>query len=136
ITLTFICFAIAAFSIEILFRTPILFAIGLFISTFGFIMLGAMGSRYASIAFGSLLIAIYTMLGAHQSTNIWFQPLLLLTGSAWYYLVSMIWHAFWPMQPVQQDLANVFVQLANYFEAKSKLFHPVSNLVPQPHRIT
>lgn len=136
ITLTFICFAIAAFSIEILFRTPILFAIGLFISTFGFIMLGAMGSRYASIAFGSLLIAIYTMLGAHQSTNIWFQPLLLLMGSAWYYLVSMLWHAFWPMQPVQQDLANVFVQLANYFEAKSKLFHPVSNLVPQPHRIT
>ncbi len=76
ITLTFFCFALAAFSIEILFKTPILFAIGLFTSTFGFIMLGAIGSRYASIAFGSLLIAIYTMLGAHQSTNIWFQPLL------------------------------------------------------------
>lgn len=135
ITLTFCCFALAAFSIELLFKTPVLFAIGLFISTFGFIMLGAIGSRYASIAFGSLLIAIYTMLGAHQSSNIWFQPLLLLTGAAWYYVVSMVWHILWPLQPVQQSLANVFNQLANYFDAKAELFHPVQDLTPQPHRI-
>lgn len=135
LTLTFICFAIAAFSIEFLFHTPILFATGLFISTFGFIILGAIGPRYASIAFGSLLIAIYTMLGAHQSVNLWFQPVLLLTGAAWYYFMSMIWHIIWPMQPVQQSLANVFLQLANYLESKSHLFHPVSDLVPQPHRI-
>ncbi len=135
LTLIFICFAIAAFSVEFLFHTPILFAIGLFISTFGFIILGAIGPRYASIAFGSLLIAIYTMLGAHQSVNLWFQPVLLLTGAAWYYFMSMIWHIIWPMQPVQQSLANVFLQLANYLESKSHLFHPVSDLVPQPHRI-
>ena len=133
--LTLICFAIASFSIEVLFNTPVLFAIGLFVSTFGFIMLGAIGPRYASIAFGSLLIAIYAMLGAHESTNLWFQPLMLLSGAAWYYLMSMIWSAFWPMQPVQQSLATVFLQLANYLESKSQLFHPVTNLTPQPHRI-
>ncbi|TOM28578.1 TIGR01666 family membrane protein [Vibrio parahaemolyticus] len=133
--LTFICFAVAAFSIEILFHTPWLFATGLFISTFGFIMLGAIGPKYASIAFGSLLIAIYTMLGAHESTNIWFQPLLLLTGAAWYYFMSMIWQMFWPLQPVQLSLANVFLALANYLDAKAKLFHPVTNLAPQPMRI-
>lgn len=134
-SLTLICFAIASLSIEFLFNTPWLFALGLFSSTFGFIMLGAIGPRYASIAFGSLLIAIYAMLGAHESINVWFQPLMLLTGAAWYYLVSMIWHAFWPMQPVQQSLANVFLQLANYFDSKSQLFHPVNRLEPQPHRI-
>ncbi|MGY0614766.1 YccS family putative transporter [Vibrio sp. FJH11] len=133
--LTFICFAVAAFSIEILFNTPWLFATGLFLSTFGFIMLGAIGPKYASIAFGSLLIAIYTMLGAHESTNLWFQPLLLLTGAAWYYFMSMIWQIFWPLQPVQQNLANVFFQMANYLDAKAKLFHPVLNLEPQPMRI-
>ncbi|WP_117234127.1 YccS family putative transporter [Vibrio maerlii] len=133
--LTFICFAIAAFSIELLFKTPILFAIGLFVSTFGFIMLGSIGPRYASIAFGSLLIAIYAMLGAHESTNIWFQPLLLLAGAAWYYLLSMIWQIIWPMQPVQQSLSNVFITLADYLELKSDLFHPKSNLDPQPFRI-
>lgn len=133
--LTFVCFAIAAFSIELLFDLPIFFAIGLFASTFTFIMLGAIGPRYASIAFGSLLIAIYTMLGAHESPNIWFQPVMLLAGSAWYYFISMIWQIFWPMQPVQQSLGNVFEELANYLDAKSELFHPVTNLAPQPHRI-
>ncbi|MEF1172027.1 YccS family putative transporter [Vibrio sinaloensis] len=135
ITLTLICFAIAAFSIELLFNTPVFFAIGLFTSTFGFIMLGAIGPRYASIAFGSLLIAIYAMLGAHESTNLWFQPLMLLSGAAWYFFMSMIWSAFWPMQPVQQSLATVFLQLANYLDSKSQLFHPVNDLTPQPHRI-
>ncbi|BDP32059.1 TPA: TIGR01666 family membrane protein [Vibrio vulnificus] len=135
VLLTFICFAIAAFSIELLFNTPWLFAIGLFVSTFGFIMLGAVGPKYASIAFGSLLIAIYAMLGAHQSVNIWFQPLLLLSGAAWYYFMSMVWQILWPMQPVQQSLANVFHQLANYLDAKAQLFHPVTNMTPQPMRI-
>lgn len=135
LTLTFICFAIAAFSIELLFETPWLFAIGLFMSTFAFIMLGAIGPKYASIAFGSLLVAIYTMLGAHESTNLWFQPLLLLTGAAWYYFMSMIWQIVWPMQPVQQNLATVFDQIGNYMESKAELFYPVTDLVPQPHRI-
>jgi len=135
VSLTFLCFALAAFSIELLFDTPIWFALGLFISTFSFIMLGAIGPRYASIAFGSLLIAIYTMLGAHDSPNLWFQPLMLLIGCAWYYFISMVWQIFWPMQPVQQSLATVFEQLANYLDAKSELFHPVSDLIPQPHRI-
>lgn len=135
VVLTLTCFAVASFSIELLFNTPSLFAVGLFISTYGFIMLGAVGPRYASIAFGSLLIAIYAMLGAHESTNLWFQPLMLLTGATWYFFMSMVWSAFWPMQPVQQSLANVFLQLANYLDSKSQLFHPVTNLTPQPFRI-
>ncbi len=135
LALTFICFALAAFSIEILFNYPLLFTIGLFTSSFTFIMLGAVGPRYASIAFGSLLIAIYAMLGAHNSFNLWSQPLLLLSGAAWYSLVSMLWQLVWPMQPVQQGLANVFEQIGDYIQAKSELFHPVTSLTPQPFRI-
>lgn len=133
--ITFICFAIASFSIEILFPYPWLFAIGLFGSTFGFIMLGAIGARYATIAFGSILIAIYTMLGAHSSETIWQQPLLLLTGAAWYAFIAIIWQLIWPMQPIAQRLADLFEQMSLYMEAKSELFHPVSNLTPQPFRI-
>lgn len=135
LTLTFICFAIAAFSIELLFNTPLFFALGLFVSTFSFIMLGAIGPKYASIAFGSLLVAIYAMLGAHESTNLWFQPLLLLSGAAWYYFMSMVWQIIWPMQPVQQNLATVFDQIGTYMQSKAELFYPVANLTPQPHRI-
>ncbi|AJQ93641.1 YccS family putative transporter [Gynuella sunshinyii] len=135
LVLTLCCFALAAFSVELLFDYPILFAIGLFSSTFGFIILGSLGPKYSSIAFGSLLLAIYTMIGAHQSTNLWFQPVMLLSGAAWYYLVSMTWQAIWPMQPVQQSLASVFLDLADYIDVKAELFHPVDNLIPQPLRI-
>ncbi|MGB2078274.1 MAG: YccS family putative transporter [Vibrio sp.] len=133
--LTFICFAIASFSIEILFPYPWLFAIGLFSSTFGFIMLGAIGPRYATIAFGSILIAIYTMIGVHTSESIWQLPLLLLTGAAWYAFIAIIWQIIWPMQPIAQRLSSVFEHISRYMEAKSELFHPVSNLRPQPFRI-
>lgn len=135
IALTFVCFAIASFSIEILFNHPLWFTLGLFVSTFGFIMLGALGTRYASIAFASLLLAVYTMLGADQSTNIWFQPLLLLSGAAGYFVLSMVWYVVWPMQPVQQSLASVFQQMANYLDAKAQLFYPTSQFTPQPFRI-
>ncbi|CAM3171076.1 YccS family putative transporter [Vibrio rarus] len=135
LTLTFICFAIASFSIEILYPYPTLFAIGLFCSTFAFIMLGAVGTRYASIAFGSLLIAIYTMLGAEQSADIWTQPILLLSGAAWFYLLSLLWQTLWPMQPVQLSLAQTFEQLSHYLHAKSNRFHPSIDNRSQAMRI-
>ena len=129
------CFLLAALSIELLFPYPLLFAIALFTSTFGFIMLGAIGARYASIAFASLLLAVYTMLGAANSPHLWYQPVLLLSGASWYGLLSLIWQLLWPNQPVQQSLAAVFAELALYLDSKSKLFEPVSNLVPQPLRL-
>ncbi len=133
--LTLPSFAIATFSIEILFDYPIYFAIGLFTSTFGFTMLGAIGARYASIAFGSLLIAIYTMIGANQSDTLWFQPALLLSGAIWYFFVSTLWLIFAPRQPLRHSLSNVFDQIANYLDMKSELFHPITGFSPQPFRI-
>ncbi|WP_036800368.1 YccS family putative transporter [Photobacterium marinum] len=133
--MTLACFMFAAFSIEILFDYPVLFAIGLFTSTFGFIMLGAMGARYASIAFASLLLAVYTMLGAEHSPNLWYQPMLLLAGASWYGLLSLGWQLLWPNHPVQQGLSAVFSELACYLDSKSKLFEPVTNLQPQPLRL-
>ncbi|HIF9420458.1 TPA: YccS family putative transporter [Photobacterium damselae] len=132
---TLICFLVASVSIEVLFDYPILFALGLFSSTFGFIMLGAMGPRYASIAFASLLLAVYTMLGADSSVNLWYQPMLLLGGAFWYGLLSLTWHILWPNQPVQQNLAHVFSQLATYLDSKSQLFEPIADLQPQPLRL-
>jgi len=135
LVMTLACFLIASFSIEILFDYPFLFAVGLFCSTFGFIMLGAMGARYASIAFASLLLAVYTMLGADNSANLWYQPMLLLAGASWYGLLSLTWQVLWPNQPVQQSLAAVFNEFAHYLDSKSKLFEPVTNMVPQPLRL-
>ncbi|UXI00263.1 YccS family putative transporter [Photobacterium sp. TY1-4] len=135
LAMTLICFMVAAFSIELLFDFPWLFAVGLFCSTFGFIMLGAIGARYASIAFASLLLAVYTMLGAANSPNLWYQPTLLLAGASWYGLLSISWQLLWPNHPVQQSLAAVFSEFSDYLECKSRLFDPVGNLNPQPLRL-
>ena len=62
--ITLFCFFIASASVELLFPWPWLFAIGLTLSTSGFILLGGLGQRYATIAFGELLIAIYGILMA------------------------------------------------------------------------
>lgn len=129
------CFLLASLSIELLFDYPLLFAAGLCSSTFGFTMLGAMGPRYSSMAFASLLLAVYTMLGAGASPSLWEQPKLLLSGALWYGVLSLAWHILWPNRPVQQSLAKVFKELAGYFDSKSQLFDPVANMNPQPLRL-
>ena len=63
LAMTLLCFLFASLCVQYLFPTPWLFALGLAGSTFIFVMVGALGQRYATISFGSLLIAIYTMLG-------------------------------------------------------------------------
>lgn len=120
------CFAIASVSTELLFPHPWLFALGLMLSTFGFIMLGAIGTRYASLAFASLLLAIYTMLGASHSPSLWFQPTLLLSGALGYCLLSFLWAILWPNQALQQNMAQLFDLLADYLSAKGQVLLPLN----------
>lgn len=124
IFITLLCFFIASVSIEILFPYPWLFAIGLLISSFCFTMLGAIGQRYATISFGALLIAIYTMLGVTLYDTWYQQPLLLLAGAVWYSLIALLSHALRPVRPVQENLANCYELLARYLDAKSAFFDP------------
>lgn len=124
IFITLLCFFIASVSIEILFPYPWLFAIGLLISSFCFTMLGAIGQRYATISFGALLIAIYTMLGVTLYDTWYQQPLLLLAGAVWYSLIALLSHALRPVRPVQENLANSYELLARYLDAKSAFFAP------------
>ncbi len=118
------CFCIASVSVELLFPWPWAFTAGLALSSCGFILLGALGQRYATIAFGALLIAIYTMLGVNLFPQWWMQPALLLTGALWYNLLTFIGHLMFPVRPVQEQLAASFSQLARYLEAKANLFDP------------
>lgn len=121
---TLVCFAIASVSVELLFPYPWLFIIGLAVSSWVFTLLGALGQRYATIAFGALLIAVYTMLGIHLFPVWYFQPLLLLSGALWYNLLTLVMHSLFPVQPVQQQLAATYSQLAEYLDAKASLFDP------------
>ncbi|MFZ4832718.1 YccS family putative transporter [Rouxiella sp. Mn2063] len=123
--ITLICFVIASVSVVVLFPYPWLFAIGLVLSTWGFILLGALGQRYATIAFGALLIAIYTMLGTNNMFVFWYeQPMLLIAGALWYNLLTLAGHIIFPIRPLQDHLAQCYQRLASYLEAKANLFDP------------
>jgi len=124
LVITLVCFFIASASTELLFPYPWVFAIGLTLSSFMFIMLGALGQRYATIAFGALLIAVYTMLGAKMYAVWYQQPLLLLAGAVWYNLLTMVGHLIFPAHPLQDHLARCYTQLAHYLDAKAALFDP------------
>lgn len=124
LVITLICFFIASASVELLFPWPWLFALGLTISTSGFILLGGLGQRYATIAFGALLIAIYTMLGVSLYDQWYQQPVLLLFGAIWYNLLTLTGHLIFPVRALQDNLARSYEQLAHYLELKSRLFDP------------
>ena len=124
LAITLVCFFIASASVELLFPWPWLFALGLTVSTTGFILLGGLGQRYATIAFGALLIAIYTMLGVTLYDRWYLQPCFLLTGAVWYNLLTLCGHLIFPIRPLQDNLARSYEQLAHYLELKSRLFDP------------
>ncbi|PKH24241.1 TIGR01666 family membrane protein [Enterobacterales bacterium CwR94] len=122
--ITLVCFCIASVSVELLFPYPWFFAAGLALSSWGFILLGALGQRYATIAFGALLIAVYTMLGIGLFTQWYMQPALLLAGALWYNLLTLVGHLLFPVRPLQENLASSFEQLAQYLETKASMFDP------------
>ncbi|MEH0867263.1 YccS family putative transporter [Phytobacter diazotrophicus] len=122
--ITLISFFIASASVELLFPWPWLFAIGLITSTIGFILLGGLGQSYATIAFGALLIAIYTMLGTTLYTAWYQQPLLLLAGAIWFNVLTLVGHLVFPIRPLQDNLARCYEQLSHYLELKARLFDP------------
>ena len=122
--ITLVCFCAASVSVELLFPWPWLFVIGLAVSSWGLILLGALGPRYATIAFGAVLIAIYTMLGVHLFPQWYMQPVLLLVGAIWYNLLTLCGHLLFPIRPLQENLSLCFAHLSRYLEAKASLFDP------------
>ncbi|HEY3589193.1 MAG TPA: YccS family putative transporter [Buttiauxella sp.] len=122
--ITLVSFFIASASVELLYPWPLFFGIGLMVSTSGFILLGGLGQRYATIAFGALLIAIYTMLGISLYEHWYQQPILLLAGAIWYNLLTLAGHLIFPIRPLQDNLARCYESLAHYLEVKATLFDP------------
>ena len=126
---TLVCFGVTSLSVRLLFPYPWLFAIGLALSTFAFVMLGALGERYATIATASLILAVYTMLGVAQhavnAVPFLHDPLLLLAGTCWYGAISLVAAAIFANRPASQVVSQVFVALGRYLALKAALLEPV-----------
>ncbi|MGF0240520.1 YccS family putative transporter [Rhodococcus sp. IEGM1300] len=139
LAVTLVCFSVAAFSVELLFPYPIVFAVALALASFGLTMLGALGERYGAIASATLILSVYTMIGVDQRggavTDFWHEPVLLVAGAAWYGLLSVLWQAMFSNQPVQQSLARLFRELGFYLKLKSSLFEPIRQMDVEARRL-
>lgn len=119
---TYIGFFIAASAIQILFPYPIIFALSLLFACIGWILLGSLGRRYATISYGCLVVSVYSMLGVHLFEHWYMQPLFLVAGAIWYGLISTITYLLFPIRPVQERLASCYSALAAFLTAKANLF--------------
>ena len=136
---TLICFFFTAAAVELLHPYPWFFVIALSSTTFCLIMLGSLGERYATVAFATLILAIYTMIGLEQSgdalVSLWKQPTLLVIGASIYGVLSIIWYGIFSQQPLQHSLARLFREQCDYLKAKSALFEPLRNMDVEGHRL-
>jgi YccS/YhfK family integral membrane protein len=136
---TLLCFSVGALAVELLFPYPILFVCALAVAAFALTMLGSLGERYGAIAYATLILSVYTMIGVDQRggevTDFWHEPMLLVAGAGWYGILSVVWQAMFSNQPVQQSLARLFRELGQYLKLKSSLFEPVRGLDVEARRL-
>ncbi|NID15357.1 YccS family putative transporter [Luteibacter yeojuensis] len=131
LVVTLVCFAAAAAVVKATLGTPLLFAVLLPVGTFTLVMLGAASGRYSTIATGTLILSVYTMLAsdaATAGTGNWSDMLAILAGAAWYGMLSLLWSAMAPQRAVRHALARLFESLANLMDARAALFEPVHGL--------
>lgn len=123
---TLIAFAISTFVVQLNIGKPVQYIALMTVLTFIFTMIGAVGQRYSTIAFGTLVVALYTTLTYNpEATDSWFiNPTMILLGTLLYSVVTLIVHLFFPNRPVQESVAKAFCALGEYLDAKSAFFDP------------
>lgn len=110
--------------LEFLHPYKIWFALWLSLSSAVFILMGALGQRYATISFGTVLLSIYTMFGLGEYAHWYEQPLYFVVGVLWYGLTSILFYLIRPTLQVQENLSINLQQMAELLSTKAKLFDP------------
>ena len=132
-------FTIVATAVELLHGHIAGLSAFMVLATLVLIVLGSGSSRFASISYATLILAIYTMIGlehhAGGETQLWRYAPLLLIGAAIYSTLSVLWCALFSQQPLQQSLARLFRAQCDYLKAKSALFEPLRVMDVQGHRL-
>lgn len=121
---TLLAFAISSLSAELALLHGWLFVPLMTLITFGVIMLGAIGQRYSTIAFGSLLVAVYTTLSYTPTAQWYTGTLLILLGTLIYGMVAVVVYLLFPNRTVQENVAQFYEALGRYLQLKSEFFDP------------
>ena len=110
--------------LEFLYPYKFLFILYLSLSSGALMLMGALGQRYATISFGTVLLSIYTMFGLGEFEAWYLQPSYFVLGALWYGITSILFYLLKPTQAVQDNLALCFNQIAALLNAKARLFDP------------
>ena len=100
------------------------FILYLSLSSACFILMGALGQRYAAISFGTILLSIYTMFGLGEYDHWYFQPSCFVLGAFWYGATAILFYLIKPTLAVQDNLSRSFMHIADLLNAKARLFDP------------
>lgn len=117
-------FGLSALLTQVLQGSPLFLLLFMALLAFATTMLGALDSRFRTIAFCSLVVAIYTLLADNAALAWYLNPLLIMLGTLICQLSMLGFQLLFPNHPVQQSLAASFLALANYMESKAVLFLP------------
>lgn len=115
-------FFIVSSLVELLFPYPIYFALLILVAAFGLTLMGGINSRMQGVTFGTLLIFVYTMLGAATTEKWIYQPILYTIGAFAYSLISVILLYKKPYRLLKEQLARGFHYLGEYIKVKANLF--------------
>ncbi len=108
--------------VELLFETSIFFSLLILVIVFLLTIIGGLDSRMQGVTFGTLLIFVYTMLGAETTERWFYQPVLYTVGAFAYSFVSIFLLSKKPYRLLEEQIARGFHYLAEYIDLKANLF--------------
>jgi uncharacterized membrane protein (TIGR01666 family) len=121
---TLIHFSLAATAVQWAFGHPLAFSLLMVWAAFTMTMMGAIDVRYRTIAFGTLLVMLYTVLTYSPHLPWYTNPLMLVCGTSLFSVCTLVLHLLFPNRPVQDNLAGAFARLADYMLVKAQFFDP------------
>ncbi|EGC52013.1 integral membrane protein, YccS/YhfK family [Neisseria meningitidis N1568] len=117
-------FTLSSLTAQSTLGTGLPFILAMTLMTFGFTILGAVGLKYRTFAFGALAVATYTTLTYTPETYWLTNPFMILCGTVLYSTAILLFQIVLPHRPVQESVANAYDALGGYLEAKADFFDP------------
>lgn len=117
-------FTLSSLTAQSTLGTGLPFILAMTLMTFGFTILGAVGLKYRTFAFGALAVATYTTLTYTPDTYWLTNPFMILCGTVLYSTAILLFQIILPHRPVQENVANAYEALGSYLEAKADFFDP------------
>lgn len=121
---TLLHFSAASLAVQLTMGHDLAFALLLTAAAFCVTLAGAVDIRYRTIAFGTLLVMMYTVLSYHPGTAWYLNPLMIVFGTLLYSLCTLLVHIVLPHRPVQEAMAAAYRRLGDYMLEKAQFFDP------------